>query len=81
MRHITDDQISRVVAAVIEDQPARPVKICRGRKQAVIISGEAWSSMQETLYILSKPAYVRAIRASERNSKARKVDWRRLLHG
>ena len=70
--------LKAVIDQVIDDQAPTLIHRREGGN-AVLMSEQAYSSMQETLYLLSNPANARALMRSVAQSKAGKAKARKLL--
>jgi antitoxin YefM len=67
-----------VIDKVIDDQAPTLIHRREGGN-AVLLSEEAYASMQETLYLLSNPANARALMRSVAQAKAGKTKARKLI--
>jgi antitoxin YefM len=72
------NSLKSVMDKVIEDQAPTLIHRREGGN-AVILSEAAYSSMQETLYLLSSPANARRLMKSVAQAKAGKAQRRELL--
>jgi antitoxin YefM len=70
--------LKAVIDQVIDDQAPTLIHRREGGN-AVLMSEQAYSSMQETLYLLSNPANARALMRSVAQAKAGKAKTRKLL--
>ena len=70
--------LKAVIDQVIDDQAPTLIHRREGGN-AVLMSEQAYSSMQETLYLLSNPANARALMRSGAQAKAGKAKARKLL--
>jgi len=70
--------LKAVIDQVIDDQAPTLIHRREGGN-AVLMSERAYSSMQETLYLLSNPANARALMRSVAQVKAGKAKARKLL--
>ena len=71
------NSLKAVIDKVVEDQAPTLIHRREGGN-AVILSEEAYTSMQETLYLLSNPANARALLRSVAQLKAGKAKKRKL---
>ena len=72
------NSLKAVIDKVIDDQAPTLIHRREGGN-AVLLSEEAFSSMQETLYLLSSPANARALLHSVAQLKAGKAKKRKLV--
>ena len=72
------NSLKAVIDQVIEDQAPTLIHRREGGN-AVILSEQAYSSIQETLYLLSSPANARALMRSVEQAKAGKAKRRQLI--
>ena len=72
------NSLKAVIDQVIEDQAPTLIHRQEGGN-AVFLSKEVFSSIQETLYLLSSPANARALLESVAQLKAGKAKKRKLL--
>ena len=70
--------LKAVIDQVIDDQAPTLIHRREGGN-AVLMSEQAYSSMQETLYLLSNPANARALMRSVAQAKEGKAKARKLL--
>jgi antitoxin YefM len=80
MTTLTVTQARRKLYSLVDEahEGHRPVLIAGKRGSAVLISDEDWSSIQETLYLLSVPGMRESIRkglATSLKSCARELKW------
>ena len=72
------NSLKAVIDQVIDDQAPTLIHRREGGN-AVILSEQAYSSIQETLYLLSSPANARALMRSIDQAKAGKAKRRKLI--
>ncbi len=72
------NSLKAVIDQVIDDQAPTLIHRREGGN-AVILSEQAYSSIQETLYLLSSPANARALMRSVDQAKAGKAKRRKLI--
>lgn len=72
------NSLNAVIDQVIDDQAPTLIHRREGGN-AVILSEQAYSSIQETLYLLSSPANARVLMRSIAQAKAGKVKRRALI--
>jgi len=72
------NSLKAVIDKVIDDQAPTLIHRREGGN-AVILSEEAYSSIQETLYLLSSPANARALMRSIEQLKSGKAKKRKLI--
>ena len=72
------NSLKAVIDKVIDDQAPTLIHRREGGN-AVLLSEEAYASMQETLYLLSSPANARALMRSVAQLKAGKAKKRKLI--
>ena len=72
------NSLKAVIDKVIDDQAPTLIHRREGGN-AVLLSEEAYTSMQETLYLLSNPANARALMRSVAQAKAGKTKARKLI--
>jgi len=72
------NSLKAVIDKVIDDQAPTLIHRREGGN-AVLMSEEAYASMQETFYLMSNPANARALLRSIEQAKAGKAKKRRLL--
>ena len=69
----------KAVIDQVNDDQAPTLIHRRDGGNAVLMSEQAYSSMQETLYLLSNPANARALMRSVAQAKAGKAKGRKLI--